>query len=114
MRLIPVDTSSAPAGSVRPGWITFIYTLLPKYMDRGPSVFNAEERRNFFVQQLIRWENPDFRREGVEWLNKNEEVWHKPIYIDRLLHDADLVIPIGCLRHDESLGYFGIASGIFP
>ena len=38
----------------------------------------------------------------------------KPIYIDRFLHDADLVIPIGCLRHDESPGYYGIASGIFP
>ena len=24
------------------------------------------------------------------------------------------MIPIGCLRHDASLGYFGIATGIFP
>ncbi len=38
----------------------------------------------------------------------------KPIYINRAIHDADLVIPIGCLRLEESLGYHGINSSIFP
>ena len=73
VRLIPVDTSSAPAGGTRPGWITFIYSILPKYMDQGPGSFTAEERQNFYAQQLIRWEDPDFRREGIEWLNTNSE-----------------------------------------
>ena len=38
----------------------------------------------------------------------------KPIYVNRAIHDADLVISIGCLRLDESLGYFGISAGVFP
>ncbi len=36
------------------------------------------------------------------------------ILINRALHEADLVLPIGCLRGDETAGYFGIHSGIFP
>lgn len=51
-------------------------------------------------------------RESLSYLGAGANA--KPIYIDRFLHDADLVIPIGCLRHDESPGYYGIASGIFP
>lgn len=38
----------------------------------------------------------------------------KPIYINRAIQDADLVISIGCLRPDESLGYHGISSTVFP
>ncbi len=38
----------------------------------------------------------------------------EPIYINRLLHDADLVISIGCLRIDDSLGYHGVHSAIYP
>jgi nickel-dependent lactate racemase len=38
----------------------------------------------------------------------------RPIYIHRAIHDADLVISIGCLRLEASLGYFGIGSCIFP
>ena len=38
----------------------------------------------------------------------------KPIYLDRALADADLVIPIGCLRLEGTLGYFGVGSTVFP
>jgi nickel-dependent lactate racemase len=38
----------------------------------------------------------------------------KPIYVNRAIHDADLVISMGCLRLSESLGYCGISAGIFP
>ena len=38
----------------------------------------------------------------------------KPIYVNRALSDADLVIPIGCLHPEGALGYFGVYSGIFP
>ncbi|HEV3137266.1 MAG TPA: lactate racemase domain-containing protein [Pirellulales bacterium] len=38
----------------------------------------------------------------------------KPIYINRAIHDADVVVSIGCLRLDESLGYYGINSCLFP
>ncbi len=37
-----------------------------------------------------------------------------PIYINRTIHEADLVITIGCLRLDASLGYHGAHAGMFP
>jgi len=39
---------------------------------------------------------------------------HEPVYLNRLLCEADLVVPIGCLRCDGALGYYGMHGGIFP
>ena len=36
------------------------------------------------------------------------------ILINRALHDADVVLPVGCLRPDETAGYFGIHGALFP
>ncbi len=36
------------------------------------------------------------------------------ILIHRALHEADVVLPVGCLRAEETAGYFGIHSPIFP
>lgn len=36
------------------------------------------------------------------------------ILINRALHEADFVLPIGCLRHREAAGYFGIHTSIYP
>jgi lactate racemase len=36
------------------------------------------------------------------------------ILINRVLHEADVVLPVGCLRGDEAAGYFGIHSPVFP
>ncbi len=38
----------------------------------------------------------------------------KPIYINRALAEADLSIPIGCLRPEASPAYLGVYSDIFP
>lgn len=38
----------------------------------------------------------------------------RPIYLHRLLCDADFVLPIGCLRPVQMLGYFGIGGGLYP
>ena len=38
----------------------------------------------------------------------------KPIYLNRTIFDADVVIPIGVLRLEESLNYLGVYSGLFP
>jgi nickel-dependent lactate racemase len=38
----------------------------------------------------------------------------EPVYVNRLLSDADVVLPIGCLRLDSSAGYHGIHTAIFP
>jgi nickel-dependent lactate racemase len=39
---------------------------------------------------------------------------NKPIYFNRLLFDADMVLPVGCLRPGSSLGYLGVHGGLFP
>ncbi len=36
------------------------------------------------------------------------------ILINRALHEADVVLPIGCLRDDQSAGYFGIHGAVYP
>lgn len=36
------------------------------------------------------------------------------VYLDRLLTDADVVLPIGCLAYDATLGYNGPWGAIFP
>jgi len=38
----------------------------------------------------------------------------KPIYFNRRICDADVVIPISTLRLDDCLGYVGVYSGLFP
>jgi nickel-dependent lactate racemase len=38
----------------------------------------------------------------------------RPIYVNRAIHDADLVISIGVLRGADALAYHGINTGIFP
>lgn len=37
-----------------------------------------------------------------------------PIYLNRAIFDADLVLPVGLLRGRSSLGYSGPQSGLFP
>jgi hypothetical protein len=39
---------------------------------------------------------------------------NKPIYVNRHMADADLVLPIGCLRPSGSFGYCGVHSSWFP
>ncbi len=39
---------------------------------------------------------------------------NKPIYFNRLIFDADMVLPVGCLRPASSLGYLGVHGGLFP
>lgn len=38
----------------------------------------------------------------------------RPIYLNRRVHEADLVLPIGCLRVDTAPGYYGIHGGLYP
>jgi len=39
---------------------------------------------------------------------------NRPIYIHRQLFDADLILPIGCLRPRRVLGRLGVHGGLFP
>ena len=37
-----------------------------------------------------------------------------PIMLNRLLTDADVVLPIGCMHGEKTTGYFGIHTAVFP
>lgn len=67
IRLIPVDTSSAPAGgSYNLDWREHIETHLTPYMENGLPGLQAT---CWYCQQLHIWENSAFREEGLIWLN---------------------------------------------
>ncbi|MEX0867811.1 MAG: lactate racemase domain-containing protein [Pirellulales bacterium] len=51
-------------------------------------------------------------REQLSYIAASAEA--KPIYINRAIAEADVVIPIGCLRIDESVGYHGVHGELFP
>lgn len=51
-------------------------------------------------------------REAIAYLAATDE--GEPILLNRLLTDADLVLPIGCVRQRGAAGYHGVHSPIFP
>jgi hypothetical protein len=69
IRLIPIDaTVSGGNSQLRPGWLDFIMNILPDYMAHGPTVLPAG---NWYANQLITWENQNFRNTGLQWLLDN-------------------------------------------
>src|SRR5690606_29237808 len=48
---------------------------------------------------------------AVAYVAANED--SDPIYVNRTLVDADVVLPLSCARHQESLDYLG-ANSLFP
>jgi nickel-dependent lactate racemase len=51
-------------------------------------------------------------REGLSYLAADED--GEPIYINRRLFDADVVLPIGCMRLESSIGYYGVNATLYP
>ena len=51
-------------------------------------------------------------RAGLAYLAADDH--GEPIMLNRLLTDADVVLPIGCLQGAGSSGYFGIHTPLFP
>ncbi|MEN6449401.1 MAG: lactate racemase domain-containing protein [Thermoguttaceae bacterium] len=51
-------------------------------------------------------------RRQLAYLAANEA--GEAILINRALHDADLVVSIGCLHGDRAAGYFGVHTAIYP
>ncbi len=69
VRLIPVDTSSAPAGGAfNLGWRDHIEVHLPAYMVNGATVAGC-----WYCLQLVVWGNPIFRQTGIDWLDDNSD-----------------------------------------
>lgn len=38
----------------------------------------------------------------------------EPVFLNRALTDADVVLPVGCLRRSSTLGYYGIHEALYP
>jgi nickel-dependent lactate racemase len=38
----------------------------------------------------------------------------EPILINRALHEADIIVPVGCLRGEQTAGYFDIHGVVYP
>ena len=51
-------------------------------------------------------------QQSLSYLAASKE--NKAIYVNRHAYDADVVLPIGCVRPQGSLGYFGEYSALFP
>ncbi len=51
-------------------------------------------------------------REALSYLAAASDA--RPIYLNRAIHDADLVVSIGSLRLDDAPGYHGANAGLFP
>ena len=66
-RLIALDASSMPSGgSFDISWRIHVEDHLPKYMRDGP-----QHNGCWYCQQLVTWEDGQFRASGVEWLSTN-------------------------------------------
>jgi len=70
VRLIPIDASSAPAPGSRPGWGLHIYEHLEAYAANGPGALDPS---CWYCRQLRLWENAEYRRDGLDWLDENNE-----------------------------------------
>jgi nickel-dependent lactate racemase len=51
-------------------------------------------------------------RQDVSYLAADEH--DQPIYMNRQVFDADVVVPIGCIRLDGPLGYGGVRATLYP
>jgi len=81
--------------------------------EHGPADLAPAQLLDPDVASAIRIVHHDPRdRESLAYLAASRD--NKPIYINRLVFDADVVLPIGCLRPDNTLGYLGIHGGLFP
>ncbi len=70
VRLIPVDTSSAPGGGSEPGWGMHIYRHLTAYLQQG---LEGLTPGCYYCDQLRIWEPQPFRQEGLDWLELNSQ-----------------------------------------
>lgn len=107
--IVAVVVESLLAAGVSPAAITIVCALA----DDGLLYADPRDLLPAELQDVVALELHDpTHRDRLSYLAASQEA--KPIYVNRTIHEADLVIPIGCLRLDNSLGYHGISGGLFP
>jgi nickel-dependent lactate racemase len=97
------------SGGVHPDGLTVLRTARDAEAGLGdPSRWLPEELR---ARVTLASHDPD-DRQAIAYMAASDE--GQPILLNRLLTDADLVLPIGCVRHRGAAGYHGVHSPIFP
>jgi nickel-dependent lactate racemase len=88
-------------------------TVLESQADGRTGAGDPRRLLSAAVQQRVALvvHDPDDRRE-LAYLAANEA--GEPILINRALHEADVVLPVGCLRGEQAAGYFDIHGVIYP
>lgn len=96
-------------GGVEPEDVAIVYTQGEAAdADDLPETRLSDGVRN--AVRVVRHDPTD--RTALSYLGATREA--KPIYVNREICDADVVLPIGCIRSDEAAGYLGIHGGLFP
>lgn len=68
VRLVPVDSvGGRDLHTADAEWMEHVRNHIPDYLDRGVSALGG----CWYCQQLVKWEDPGFRREGEQWLRVN-------------------------------------------
>ncbi len=97
------------AGSVSPEDITLL--LAPQEHGGASRNVTAELERDVAATVHVVEHDPQNNRE-MSYLAASKE--NRPIYVHRQLFDADLVLPISCLRPRYTLARLGVHGGLFP
>jgi len=107
--LMAAVVESLLAAGVNPAEITIVCAVA----DDGILSSDPRELLPPEIQDEINLELHDpTHRDRLSYLAASSEA--KPIYVNRAIHEADLVVPISCLRLEQSLGYHGVSGGVFP
>jgi nickel-dependent lactate racemase len=95
-------------GNVNPTNITILTTSSADAESNGLRSLMPDAARG---EIILRQHDPR-DRDSLSYLAATEDA--TPVYLNRTLHEADFVIPIGVQRGALASGYFGIYSGIYP
>ncbi len=69
VRLIPLaGASESRLGTSDATWVEHVRTHIPMYMDTGKTTHGCP-----WCAALAKWDDPDFRRKGVDWLKDNSD-----------------------------------------
>ena len=93
---------------VAPEDITLVVAANPEPRDDDP---RAELSETIAKRVGLVIHDPD-DRDALGFLATSAE--NQPIYLNRSIQDADVVLPIGCLRPESALAYHGIHTVLFP
>ncbi|MEX2560247.1 MAG: lactate racemase domain-containing protein [Pirellulales bacterium] len=88
--------------------ITLLRTALDARSGDDPAR-GLDDARRRQINVLVH--NPDDKRQlGLLATSRRGHA----VYLNRAILDADLVVPIGCLRCEPATGYYGLYAGLFP